>query len=163
MTDHGSRIPLQLAQQCVVASIQVDLDDRVLATFRGELLEFVRRSGARGVILDLSGVTVMDRDEFGALRDTMRMASLMGATTILSGLQPGIVSALIDLEADTVGVLATATLDDAFARMKELQAPRGDEETGTADEPLGDDVPEVILPYPSGRPGEVNSSRSHEP
>jgi rsbT antagonist protein RsbS len=136
MADRGSRIPLQLAQQCVVASIQVDLDDRVLATFREELLEFLRRSGARGVILDLSGVAVMDREEFGALRDTMRMALLMGATTIVSGMQPGVVSALIDLDADTDGVLATATLDDAFALMQEIQS--------RASEGAGDEIGESV-------------------
>jgi rsbT antagonist protein RsbS len=122
----SSRIPLQLAQGCVVASIQVDLDDEILSSFRDELLEFVRISGARGVILDLSGVEVMDATDFGAIRDTMRMARLMGAVTVLSGLQPGVVSALIDLGADTDGVEATATLDDAFERMRDLLA-RGEE------------------------------------
>jgi rsbT antagonist protein RsbS len=132
-----ARIPLQLAQECVVASIQVDLDDRVLGLFREELLEFVRASGARGVILDLSGVEVMDADEFVALRATMDMARLMGAVTVVSGLQPGVVSALIDLAVDTEGVEATATLDDAFDRMRELRFGSGgsDQEEGlTADE-----------------------------
>lgn len=120
-SEGAAKIPLQLAQECVVASIQVDLDDRILAGFRTELLEFVRSSGARGVILDLSGVGVMDSVEFQALRDTMRMARLMGATTVVSGLQPGVVSALIDLGIDTDGVEATATLDDAFARLRDLR------------------------------------------
>jgi rsbT antagonist protein RsbS len=130
-TEEASKIPLQLAQECVVASIQVDLDDRILSAFRNELLEFVRASGARGVILDLSGVTVMDSVEFQALRDTMRMARLLGAVTVVSGLQPGVVSALIDLGADTRGVEATATLDDAFARMAELRRtePAGEGES----------------------------------
>ena len=117
-----ARIPLQLAQECVVASIQVDLDDEVLRMFRDELLGFLRSTGARGVILDLSGVQIMDAEEFGALRATMRMAGLMGAVTVLSGLQPGVVSALVDLGADTQGVEATATLDDAFERMSQLRA-----------------------------------------
>jgi rsbT antagonist protein RsbS len=123
-----SRIPLQLSQQCVVASIQVDLDDDVLMAFRQELLQLLRASGARGVILDLSGVSVMDADDFRALRDTMHMARLMGAVSVLSGLQPGVVSALIDLDAETEDVEATLTLDDAFERMSRLRADReGDE------------------------------------
>jgi rsbT antagonist protein RsbS len=155
MADRGSRIPLQLAQQCVVASIQVDLDDRVLATFRGELLEFLRRSGARGVILDLSGTAVMDREEFSALRDTMRMALLMGATTIVSGMQPGVVSALIDLDADTDGVLATATLDDAFALMHEIQSPASDDAVG---EPMDAEGSEAVSHDEPEPPEQVSSS-----
>jgi rsbT antagonist protein RsbS len=161
MTDRGARIPLQLAQQCVVASIQVDLDDRVLAAFRAELLEFLRRSGARGVILDLSGAAVMDREEFGALRDTMRMALLMGATTIVSGMRPGVVSALIDLEADTDGVLATATLDDAFDLMRETQSDRHrdeEDEVGEVDEPLEGTGAEAVQRDETGPHAQVSAS-----
>ncbi len=143
----------------MVASIQVDLDDRVLATFREELLDLVRRSGARGVILDLSGVAVMDTDEFGALRDTMRMARLMGATSIVSGLQPGVVSALIDLGADTDGVLATATLDDAFARMRELQAPEPASDEGADHAPSVAAELEATASDEPGRPEPEGSSR----
>ena len=137
--DSGAGIPLQLAQGCVVASIQVDLDDRVLSTFREELLEFVRASGARGVILDLSGVDVMDGADFRAFRDTMLMARLMGASTVLSGLQAGVVSALIDLGADTEGVVATATLDDAFRIVREQDAALMDE-SDMVDEALDEDT-----------------------
>ena len=119
-----SGIPLQLSQQCVVASIQVDLDDEVLHVFRQELLELLQSSGARGIILDLSGVSIIDAEDFRALRDTMDMARLMGAITVVSGLQPGVVSALIDLEADTRGVDATLTLDDAFERMAAIRRER---------------------------------------
>jgi rsbT antagonist protein RsbS len=127
-----------VAQGCVVASIQIDLDDRVLAAFRDELLEFVRSSGARGVILDLSGVDVMDAADFRALRDTMRMAHLMGASTVLSGLQAGVVSALIDLGIDTEGVIATATLDDAFEKMRNRNSGEVTEEGASED--LGEEV-----------------------
>jgi rsbT antagonist protein RsbS len=124
-----------------VASIQIDLDDRVLATFRDELLEFVRSSGARGVILDLSGVDVMDAADFRALRNTMRMARLMGASTVLSGLRAGVVSALIDLGVDTEGVVATATLDDAFRKMSALISTEREEEDSPQDptEDVGND------------------------
>jgi len=119
-----SGIPLQLSQECVVASIQVDLDEDVLQGFRQELLELLQRSGARGIILDLSGVSIIDAEDFRALRDTMDMARLMGAVTVMSGLQAGVVSALIDLEADTRGVEATLTLDDAYARMAAIRMER---------------------------------------
>lgn len=99
----------------------------------------------------------MDRDEFGALRDTMRMALLMGATTIVSGMQPGVVSALIDLDADTDGVLATATLDDAFALMREIQSPASDEADGSVGDPLEDGDRESLV-HDQTEPPESESS-----
>ena len=108
------RIPLQVARGCVVASIQIDLDPEVLRQFRMDLLERVQESGANGVILDVSGIEILDLDDFNGLRSTMEMAEVMGARPILSGLKPGVVSALIDLGADPEGVIAVLNLDDSF-------------------------------------------------
>jgi rsbT antagonist protein RsbS len=115
MTASGvQRIPLQVARGCVVASIQIDLDPEVLRQFRIDLLECVQKSRATGVILDVSGIDILDLDDFNGLRSTMEMAEVMGARPILSGLKPGVVSALIDLGADPEGLIAVLNLDDAF-------------------------------------------------
>ena len=115
MTDSNvQRIPLQVARGCVVASIQIDLTPEVLRQFRMDLLERVQESRANGVILDISGIDILDLDDFNGLRSTMEMAEVLGARSILSGLNPGMVSALIDLGADPEGVNAVLNLDDAF-------------------------------------------------
>ncbi len=116
-----TRIPLQVSRQCVVASIQVDLSEEVLDQFRIDLLELIGSSGANGVILDLSGVEVMDFQDFDALRRTMAMARLMGSRTVLSGLRAGVVSSLVELEADTEDIVAALDLDDAFRVMEDLR------------------------------------------
>jgi rsbT antagonist protein RsbS len=108
------RIPLQVTRGCVVASIQIDLSPEVLRQFRIDLLECVQESRANGVILDVSGIDILDLDDFNGLRSTMEMAKIMGARTILSGLKPGVVSALIDLGVDPEGLNAVLNLDDAF-------------------------------------------------
>jgi rsbT antagonist protein RsbS len=122
-----ARIPLQISRDCVVASIQVDLSDIVLRRFRRELLELVQTSGARGVILDVSGIEVMDYEDFEALRRTMAMARLMGAPSVLAGLQAGVVSSLVELGAETEDIVAVMDLDDAFRIMDQ---PRAETESG---------------------------------
>ena len=115
MTASGvQRIPLQVVRGCVVASIQIDLDPEGLRQFQKDLLERVQKSTATGVILDVSGVEILDLDDFNGLRRTMEMAAVLGARPILSGLNPGMVSALIDLGVDQEGVIAVLNLDDAF-------------------------------------------------
>ncbi|MCW6036985.1 STAS domain-containing protein [Spirulina subsalsa FACHB-351] len=115
------RIPLQFAQNCVIASIQIDLTDTVLYQFRQDLLTYLYQTKAHGLILDLSGVEVMDMIEFQALTSTIAMASLMGAKTILCGFQPGVVSALVNFSVDFEQIHATLTLDNAFELMEQLQ------------------------------------------
>ena len=122
MADSGvQRIPLQVVRGCVVASIQIDLTPEVLRQFRMDLLERVQESGANGVILDVSGVDILDLDDFNALRETIKMAEIMGARPILSGLNPGVVSALIDLGVDPEGLNTVLNLDDAFRLLDEFQ------------------------------------------
>ncbi len=134
MTASGvQRIPLQVVRGCVVASIQIDLTPEVLGHFRTELLERVRESSANGVILDVSGVDILDRDDFEALRQTMAMAAIMGARPVLSGLKPGVVSALIDLGVEPEGLNAALSLDDAFRLLNGMQELPAESEESSND------------------------------
>jgi rsbT antagonist protein RsbS len=112
--DQAFTIPLQLSRGLAVASLQVELSESVLKRFRDELLAFVARTQAKGVIMDLSGLEVVDASEFESLRRVIDMVRIMGAEVLVAGLRPGVVSSLIDLEVNTDGVLAAMNLDDAF-------------------------------------------------
>ena len=115
MQDHDvSRVPIQLVRQCVVASIQIEMDPAALDRFRTDLLEALQRTNATGVVLDVSGIEIMDLAEFEALRQTLQMAELMGASTVFSGFRPGVVSSLVELDARVCDVAATSSLDDAL-------------------------------------------------
>jgi len=109
-----ARIPLQVSNQCLVASIQVDLTDAVLAQFRDDLLTELQARQAKGVILDLSGIEVMDLSDFEDIRSTITMAGLMGAPAVVCGLHPGVVASLILLGAETDELKAVRDLDTAF-------------------------------------------------
>lgn len=119
----GTRIPLQVSQGCVVASIQVDLRPEVLANLQMDMLELIRASGARAVIIDLSGVDTIDPEEFRALLRTTEMARLMGALPVLSGLNAGVVSSLVDLDVDFTDIETTRTLDGAFRHINATETP----------------------------------------
>ena len=113
------RIPIQVSRDCVVASIQIDLSEDVLRQFRADFLEMIRQSEASNVILDVSGVEVMDEEDFQAIRNTMHMANLLGVRSVLAGLRPGVVSSLIELGVDTEGFETALNLDEAFRLMEQ--------------------------------------------
>ena len=139
MQDHNvSRVPLQLVRNCAVASIQVDLSESVLAQFRTDLLAMLQRTNAASVILDMSGLEVMDLVEFEALRQTVGMARLMGARAIFSGFRAGVVSALVELDADVGSIDAALNLDAAFDALAhepeaELETVEGADEESLTD------------------------------
>lgn len=121
------RVAMQVSRDAVVASIQIDLHDDVLVRFRQDLLDRIHETGVRAVILDVSGLDILDAEEFAALRRIMVMASLMGAESVLVGLQPGVASALIEAGADVDGLSAASNLDDAFSLLA-FSIPRPDPE-----------------------------------
>jgi rsbT antagonist protein RsbS len=112
------RIPMQVTSGCLVASIQVDLTEGLLRQFQHDLLERIKSDRVSGVVLDVSGVQIMDLDDFELLRRSMAMASIMGARPMLVGLRPGIVAALVELDGNVDGVEAAADLDDALQRLR---------------------------------------------
>ncbi len=134
-------VAMQVSREVVVASIQVDLQERVLARFRDDLLARVHQTGARGVILDVSGLEMLDSVEFGELRRIIRMVGLLGAQAVLVGLRPGVVSALVEAGVEIGEVRAALDLDAGFRRLDERQAsvaepeapeqPPGEEEAGS--------------------------------
>ena len=109
-----NRVPLQMSNNCLVASIQIDLTPSILDQFRRDLLVELQSRRARGVILDLSGIEVMDLSDFENIRSTVSMARLMGAAAVVCGLRPGVVASLILLGADTDDLQAARNLDMAF-------------------------------------------------
>jgi rsbT antagonist protein RsbS len=136
-------IAMQVNRDIVVASIQVDLDENVLARFREDLLRRIHETGSRGVILDVSGLETLDTDEFSALRRIITMSTIMGAESVLVGLRPGVVSALIEAGADVDGLQAAINLDAAFALLEPEPESEPESEAGsdTAAEPE-DDLPQ---------------------
>jgi len=115
---------MQVSRNVVVASIQVDLDDDVLACFQEDLLGRVHETSSRAVILDVSGLETLDSYEFKALRRIIAAVTILGTESILVGLQPGVVSALIEVGADIDGLRTAIDLDAAF----ELLEPAPDSE-----------------------------------
>lgn len=105
---------MQVSRNVVVASIQVDLDDDVLSLFEEDLLGRVHETNSRAVILDVSGLETLDSTEFKALRRIIAAVTIMGTESILVGLQPGVVSALIEVGADVDGLRTAVDLDAAF-------------------------------------------------
>jgi rsbT antagonist protein RsbS len=116
MSDYSDSpgVAIQVSRDIVMASIQVDLDDDVISRFQEDLLQRIYETGSRGVILDVSALETIDSVEFTALRNIILMAKIMGAESVLSGLRPGVVSALIESEIDVEGLRTAINLDAAF-------------------------------------------------
>jgi rsbT antagonist protein RsbS len=126
MSDTG-HIAVHEFEGSLIAVIQIELSDSVIERFREDLLAEIRRRSAPSLIVDVSGLDVMDIHEFEQLRRIFRMAKIMGCRSILAGLQPGIVAALVQLDADTDGLETVLSVEHAVNLLRRSAAEAANE------------------------------------
>jgi rsbT antagonist protein RsbS len=107
----------------LIASIHTALDDSQLERFREDLVDRIGRDRARGVIIDLAALDVLDSFATRMLRDIAEMARLRGARTVVVGIQPDVAYVIVRLGMDT-GTLETALdLEEGLERLAGRAAP----------------------------------------
>lgn len=91
------RIPVLKIKDVLIVSLQVELQDRLALELQEDVLQSLSRTGARGLLIDVSGIDVVDSFLGRIIGDTARMARLMGAQTVLAGIQPAVAITLTEL------------------------------------------------------------------
>jgi rsbT antagonist protein RsbS len=73
-------------------------------------------------------VRALDTFAFNSFTDTAKMASLLGVSTVFVGLQPGVVSALVDLEVEIADVVSALAIEDAFEQLQDISSTQDEPE-----------------------------------
>ena len=98
----------------LIASIQSALTDEDLSQLREALVERVGRLRARGVIVDVTALDVMDSFAGRTLRDLAHMTKLRGAETVVVGIQPEVAFAMVQLGLTLKGVATALDLEEGL-------------------------------------------------
>lgn len=115
------RIPILKIGQVLVASIQIELHDTTAIQFKDDLLEKIHDTKARGVIIDLTALDVVDSFIGRMIADIASMAGLMGTQVVLTGLQPAVAITLVELGMELPRVLTALNLEKGLALMQSQQ------------------------------------------
>jgi rsbT antagonist protein RsbS len=115
---NGVRIPILKVENVLVASIQVALHDASAIQFKDDLLQKVHETKARGVIVDLTALDVVDSFIGRMIADIAAMAGLMGTRVVLTGLQPAVAITLVELGLELPRVMTALNLEKGLALMR---------------------------------------------
>ena len=110
----SNEVPLQVLRNVIVVTVQTDLNVSFLERMNEVVLTKVQEAKLRWVILDLSGMDVIDDDELKQLTKIRDKLKLMGTGTIFAGLKPHVIVALDPLGTDFTGLKAARDLDQAL-------------------------------------------------
>src|SRR5579884_2063922 len=91
------KIPIIKVGDTLLVSIQTDLQDQVAMTMQSDLLQKIEQTSARGVIIDISVVDIVDSFLGRVLSDTASMARIMNAVVVVVGIQPSVAITLVEL------------------------------------------------------------------
>ncbi len=114
MTRSG-QIPILKIGPTLLVSVHVELRDAVAESFQADLLTAIERSGAKGLVVDISGLDMVDSYVARILAETGRMAKLMGTDTVLVGIRPEVAATLVRMGYAMEGVRTALNLDDGLA------------------------------------------------
>src|SRR4051794_3083580 len=98
----------------LIASIHTALDDGQLMRFQHDLIERIGAQRARGVIIDVAALDVLDSFASRTLRDIARMSRLRGAETVIVGIQPDVAFAMVTLGMGTGAVDTALDLEEGI-------------------------------------------------
>lgn len=119
------RVPVIKLRDVLLVPMREHIDDRAMMRLVEEVGERISTDRARGVIIDVSGVDVLDSFMTRAIRDLALSARLMGAITYLTGLQAAVAMTLVEMGLDVPGVRTTLNLDRALAELERDTKRRG--------------------------------------
>ena len=99
----------------LVVSIHTALDDTQMNRFRHDLVAAIGQYRARGVIIDVAALDVLDSFGSRTLRDIAEMARLRGARTVIVGIQPDVAFAMVRLGMSTGAIPSALDLEEGLA------------------------------------------------
>jgi rsbT antagonist protein RsbS len=111
----------------LIASIQFDLTDAQVLQLRDDLSERIGRSRARGLIIDVAALDVIDSFVARSLGSIAITARLRGAETVIIGIEPDVAIAVVQFDLDLEPLRTALDLDEALVLLDRLTQRDGED------------------------------------
>ena len=122
-------IPILRMGDLLLVTIQVDVHDRLALTLQDDLTTQIARHAAKGVLLDISALDVVDSFIGRIIANLSRMARILDARTVVVGMRPAVAITLVELGLSLHGVETSLDVERGMRLLRRPPTP----------EPLRDD------------------------
>ena len=112
------KIPILKLKELLLTSIHVDLTDEDAKEFQNDVLHRVSQTEAKGIVIDISALEVVDSFMARVLNETVSMAQFLGAQAVICGMQPDVALTLIEMGRELVGVEAALNLEEGVDKIQ---------------------------------------------
>ncbi|MFG3720588.1 STAS domain-containing protein [Streptomyces massasporeus] len=115
-------VPVLRLGDVLLVTLQGDLHDSTAQQLQQDIAETISRTGGRGVVIDISGVEIVDSFLGRVLAEIAAQAKLLAARTVVTGMRPAVAITLVELGLTLPG-LSTALSTEAGMELLARQAP----------------------------------------
>ena len=126
------RIPILRMGDHLLVTIQVDMYDQLALTLQDDLTGAIQRTGAKGVLIDISALEMIDSFIGRMIANISSMARILDARTVVVGMRPAVAITLVELGMSLAGVDTALDVERGMRRLRgaldEAGVPRGDHE-----------------------------------
>jgi rsbT antagonist protein RsbS len=149
LDSHYSRVPIIKVWNLLLIPLQGEMTDELANELTNEVLDRIHQLGCLGLVIDITGLWIVDSHLCAVLSQLSAAAALMGARTLISGMKPDIALALETMGVQLKGVSTTLDLEDAL----ELLGIQGPSRDDSADDEIDDRAPVSHVPELSTEAG----------
>jgi len=119
------RIPILKMGDCLLVTIQVDMHDRLALTLQEDLTEKIAQTRARGVLIDISALEMVDSFIGRMLSFIASMARVLDARTVVVGMRPAVAITLVELGLSLPGVHTALNVETGMQLIRDGDVAEG--------------------------------------
>jgi len=112
------KIPILRMGHFLLVTIQVDLYDQLAENLEADLLNMVSKTNAKGVLIDVSSVSIIDSFMGRILGNIATMSKIMDADTVVVGMQPAVAITLVELGLPLKGVYTALNVEKGMQLLR---------------------------------------------
>jgi rsbT antagonist protein RsbS len=127
------QIPILRMGDFLLVTIQVDMHDQLASALQDDLTRKIAKLNAKGVLIDISALDVVDSFIGRMLANTSAMAQVLGAQTVVVGMQPAVAITLVELGLNLSGVHTALDVERGMEMLRHVGIPDLDGNTGAQD------------------------------
>ncbi|WP_053644776.1 MULTISPECIES: STAS domain-containing protein [unclassified Streptomyces] len=117
----SDRVPVLKIGDILLVSIQVDLEDQMVLDLQDDLSQQIVATGARGVVIDISALEIVDSFVGRMLATTAGISRVLGAETVVVGMRPAVAMTLVELGLSLGGVRTALNLELGLGYLRRAQ------------------------------------------
>ena len=123
------KIPILRMGEFLLVTIQIDMHDQLALKLQDDLSNAIQKNASRGVLIDISSLEMVDSFIGRMVADISGMGKILGAETILVGMQPAVAITLVELGLSLPGVATALDVERGMALLRRKIDADGNDDT----------------------------------